>query len=224
MNLLKTLPIRYTGELHNVQLINFSVDKKEIESLVPWKIRIRDYKGRALISMVNVQLKHMHPTFLPSVVQFNYQHVAFRLLIEDSQYGYDQNHGIYFLRSFTDKPLIVQGGRWLTSYNLEKAELLETPNVFSLRQKEQFLTYALDDEQPATTDAYLYQEVSRIDRAYSLIHNTLYRTQIVREQWPIQWVNCYHFRTNFFETARVEGAFRVREKIDYQWLPAQKTP
>ncbi len=63
MQLLKKLPIRYTGELHEVKLINFSVDKSEVESLVPWNLVVRDFGGRAMISMVDVDLRHMHPTF-----------------------------------------------------------------------------------------------------------------------------------------------------------------
>jgi len=222
MQLLKQLPIRYTGELHNVQLINFSVDKKEVEAMVPWKIRLRDYHGRALISIVNVELRHMHPTFLPSMLHFNYRHVGFRLLVDDSHYNDGQNHGIFFLRSFTDNALIAQGGRWLTSYNLEMADLVATDQLFALKQGDSFLTYALDSEAPVQMDAGLYQAVSRIDRAYALLNNTVYKTQIMREKWPLEWVNCYHFKTSFFETARLEGAFRVKEKIDYQWLPAER--
>jgi hypothetical protein len=224
MALLKNLPIRYTGELHHVHLINFSVDKKEVESLVPWKIRLRDYKGRALISMVNVQLRHMHPTFLPAAIRFNYRHIGFRLLVEDAHYNNGRNQGIYFLKSFTDSPIIAQGGRWLTSYNLETADLVATPQLLALKHKEQSLTYVLDEEVPVRKDAYLYEQVSQIDRAYSVSNNTVYKTRIIREQWPIEWIGCDYFQTSFFETARLEGAFRVREKIDYQWLPAQKVP
>ncbi len=221
MNLLKKLPIRYSGQLHQVQLINFSVEREEVESLVPWKIKLHNYKSRALISMVNVQLRHMHPTFLPSSVHFNYQHIGFRLLIEDAHYAHDYHCGIFFLRSFTDKSLIVQGGKLLTNYNLEKADIIATPQMLTLRQNDSFLTYALDDNAPSLTDDYLYQQVSQIDQAYALIDNTVCKTQIMREKWPIEWVNCYHFQTNFFQTARLEGAFCVKETIDYQWLPAK---
>lgn len=222
MNILKQLPIQYTGELHNVQLINFSVEKKEIESLIPWKIHLRDYNGRALISMVNVQLKHMHPTFLPSMIQFSYRHVAFRVLIDDATYTGGKKHGIYFLHSFTDNPLIAQGGKWFTSYNLETADLIATPQFLTLKQNDRFLNYVLDQETPCTIDTQLYEEVSQIDRAYSMMNNIVYKTQIMREKWPIEWIHCSHFQTNFFETARLEGAFQVREKIDYKWLAAEQ--
>jgi len=114
MQLLKKLPIRYTGELHAVKLINFSVEKSEVESLVPWNLVVRDFGGRAMISMVDVDLRHMHPTFLPEKMHFNYRHVGFRLLLEDSQRNSDErNKGIFFLKSFTDQPLVVKGGQWI---------------------------------------------------------------------------------------------------------------
>jgi hypothetical protein len=46
--------------------------------------------------------------------------------------------------------------------------------------------------------------------------------QIMREKWPIEWVKCTHFETDFFKTARLEGAFKVKEMIDYEWLPVHK--
>jgi hypothetical protein len=50
----------------------------------------------------------------------------------------------------------------------------------------------------------------------------IYKTQIARERWPLRPVNCGSFRTNFFQTARLEGAFVVDEPIPYQWLPPQR--
>jgi uncharacterized protein YqjF (DUF2071 family) len=222
MNLLKRLPIRYTGELHNVQLINFSVERKEVEPLVPWKIKIRDFNGRAMISMVNVQLQHMHPTFLPESIYFNYQHIGFRLLVDDAYQNGGVHKGIYFIKSFTEKPIIAQGGRLFTDYNLETAEIIATNQMLALQQGEHYLTYALDENPPVLKDEKLKEHIGNIDRAYSILNGQIRKTQIQRETWPIQWVNCYHFRTNFFKSARLEGAFVVPETIPYEWLPPQK--
>ncbi|MDX5398083.1 MAG: DUF2071 domain-containing protein, partial [Hymenobacteraceae bacterium] len=87
MDLLKRIPIQYKGELHQVKLINFTVEKSEIEPFLPKGIKIRNYKNRALISMVNVKLHHMHPAFLPANFSFNYQHIGFRLLVEDAEFN-----------------------------------------------------------------------------------------------------------------------------------------
>ena len=219
MKFLKKIPIKYMGELHDVRLVNFSVDISEVEKLVPAGIRVRNFNGRGMISMVNVMLKKMHPSFIPGAINFNYRHVAFRLLIEDSDLNKGQNKGIYFLRSFTDKPLIVMGGKWLTDYNLESAQLTSTESMLELKQGDKLLTYALDETVIPVRNEELYKVIGSIDRAYSVLDKELRMVQIMREKWPIEPVECYHFQTNFFKTAKLEGAFKVNEVIHYQWLP-----
>lgn len=221
MSFLKNIPIRYIGELHNVKLINFSVDTDEVKNLVPEGIRVLDVNGRALISLVDVQLKNMHPSFVPEQLSFQYRHVAFRLLVDDSSLNRGKTKGIYFLRSFTDKPLIVQGGKWLTDYNLETAKLESFENMLELKQKDKFLDYAFKDRAPQEKDEALKQRIGSIDRAYAMNGRTMQYVKILREKWPIEWIDCYHFQTNFFKTARLEGAFKVAETIYYEWLPPQ---
>ncbi|MCW3084947.1 MAG: hypothetical protein JWP12_2313 [Bacteroidetes bacterium] len=220
MSILKNIPIKYKGELHDVKLINFSVDMEEVKNSVPKGIRILDVEGRAMISMVDVQLKNMHPTFVPEQFCFNYRHIAFRLLVDDSEYS-GEPKGIYFLRSFTNKPLIVQGGKWFTNYNLETAELESFENMLELKQEDNFLNYAFRDRSPVVKNESLKRTIGNIDRAYSLNGKQLQFVQILREKWPIEWIDCYHFQTNFFKTAQVECAFKVAETIHYQWLPPQ---
>ena len=223
MDSLKKIPIKYLGELHDIRLINFSVDLDEVMRKVPDQMRVRDFNGRALISMVDVRLKNMHPSFAP-FLDFNYRHIAFRLLLEDAQYNAGINKGIFFLRSFTDKKLIVMGGSLLTSYNLEMAVISEKGNEVQLSQDEHHIKYSIGDQviAPLKTVQELQTTVGAIDRAYSFVEHQLRVTQIQREKWPIQPVACYDFKTTFFETARLEGAFRVFEVINYQWLPSKK--
>lgn len=207
------------GELHDVKLVNFSVDIAEAEKMVPAGIKVRNVNGRAMISMVNVMLKSMHPSFLHCSLNFSYRHIAFRLLIDDSEFNNGQCRGIYFLRSFTNKPLIVLGGSLFTDYNLETADIKSAENMLELRKNDQFLTYALDDTSVPAKNTELYNTIGSIDRAYSVLGNELRMVQIQREKWPLEPVECYHFQTSFFTTARFEGAFKVNEVIHYQWLP-----
>ncbi|MES2734343.1 MAG: DUF2071 domain-containing protein [Bacteroidota bacterium] len=221
MNLLKKIPIRYFGELHEIKLVNFSVEKSEVESLVPWNLVVRDFNGRAMISIVNVALKHMHPSFMPERLHFNYRHIGFRLLLEDSFRNNDgQNKGIFFLKSFTDQPLIAAGGQWMTDYNLELADMIATDDMLALKQGDHFLNYVLD-EQPPKPSGNLQTTIGALDRAYSVMGGQVRMVQIQREKWPIEEVNCAYFKTDFFKTARLEGAFRVQETIYYEWTPPQ---
>lgn len=219
MNLLKRIPIRYIGELHDIRLINFSVGMQEVLNKIPASIKPRDFGGRALFSMVDVKLKKMHPSFVPSFCNFGYRHVAFRLLVEDAQYNKGHNKGIFFYRSFTDHPLIVLGGKLLTNYNLESAQIHENGNKVIIRQGKDYVKYCTDNSpsEGACTEE-LNKTIGALDRAYSFISDKLMVTEIQTEKWPIQPVRCTDFENTFFKTARMEGAFRVFETIYYQWL------
>jgi hypothetical protein len=221
MNFLKKIPIKYLGELHDVRLINFSVDIKEVRDKVPPSIKVRDFNGRALFSMVDVKLKNMHPSFIPSVFHFDYRHIAFRLLVEDASYNAGVNKGLFFFRSFTDKPLIVTGGKLFTDYNLESANISEIEQGVEVVQGNNWIHYSIGAPlvNPSEEILELKKTVGVLDRAYSLLGQTLRVTQIQREKWPIQPVECNDFSTSFFESAKLEGAFKVFETIYYQWLP-----
>jgi len=219
MTFLKKIPIKYSGELHDVKLINFSVDKEEVLPMVPKGIKVRDFQGKAVISMVNVKLKKMRPSWWPVQLSFNYQHVAFRLLIDDSGLNSGQSKGIYFIKSFADKPIVSWAGNLLSHYNLSHAEIHDVFG-FDLWQEDKFMRYQLN-EKPFEGPKELKSTIQSIDRAYAVNSSDLVCTEIQRDKWPIEWVNCIGFETNFFKSAELLGAFCVKEVIDYKWLPAK---
>jgi hypothetical protein len=221
MSLLKKIPITYLGELHDIVLLNFSVDKEEVLPLVPEGIKVRDIHGRALISMVHVSLKRMRPAFMPSFVNFNYRHIAFRLLVDDSRYNNGACKGIYFLKSFTNKKSIVVGGEMMTDYKLEMAHIETTSNTLDLSQGAQTLHYSIGTNSPGIRNADLLEKVGGLDRAYSVRGKDILITQILREKWPLEEITCREFQTNYFRSARLEACFRVNETIYYQWKPAR---
>jgi uncharacterized protein YqjF (DUF2071 family) len=217
MRLLKRLPIHYKGELHDVRLINFSVAMEEVSGRVPTHIKVRNFNGRAMISMVDVKLKNMRPVEFP-FGPFNYRHVAFRLLVDDSHYNNGSLKGIYFLQSFTNKSLIVLGGKLMTDYNLELASIVEKGSEVTIEQGNNRVKYSLGDLSDRV-DTDLKNIIGALDRAYSVLGDSVRVTQIQREKWPIQLTNCEGFENTFFKTAKFEGAFRVLETIYYDWLP-----
>lgn len=221
MNWLKKLPLTFSGKLNHVKLINFSVEMAEVAHRVPSPLKVRDFGGRALISMVDVQLTGMHPTFLPKAFSFQYRHIAFRLLVDDSPLNEGISKGIHFLQSFTNKPLMVTGGKWLTPYNLSSAKLFPTDQGLRFEQGNQYLSYGLKRTAQQPSGEW-YEAVRQIDRAYSTLGNEVFKTQICREEWPLAEREIEHFDTNFFASARPEIAFEVVKQIDYKWLPLEK--
>ncbi len=217
MSILKTLPLAFEGNLHEVNLINFSIDPSELEGLVPPEVPVRLFDGRAMISLVNVQLEEMKPTFLPSFLSFNYRHVGFRLLVDDEQFTDQASRGIYFIRSFSNRTDIVAAGRQLSNYNLETAEISYKDQALSLKKGQQFLSYKLLPYAPREKREALREVTKKIDRAYAPGRGGLWMTKVLRISWPIEEVACSQFSTNFFKTARFEAAFRIRNDIRYHW-------
>ncbi|HYG40020.1 MAG TPA: DUF2071 domain-containing protein [Cytophagales bacterium] len=222
MNFLKKLPIKYKGELHDIKLVNFLVDMDEVKHLVPPLIKIRDFGGKAMISMVDVKLKKMHPTFIPSFLHFGYRHIAFRLLVDDAYLNNGECKGIFFLKAFTNKAHIVFGGKMLTEYRLENAIIKDGLDSVVIKQGINKIAYQRDDKTPENPIEFsnLKDIIGALDRAYSVVDGKLRVTQIQREKWPIEPVACAFFKNSFFKSSELQGVFRVKEVIYYSWLPA----
>lgn len=220
MNALKKLPIAYTGSLHDIRIVNFFVDMDEVKNNVPEQIRIRSFNGRAMISLVNVMLRDMRPQFFPQAMHFDYRHIAFRLLVDDAALNKGTAKGLYFLQSFTDSVFATNAGNLFTDYRLEHAQVHAIDNMLELQQGDKFLNYALDfHDEPVFREQL--QLTGQLDRAYSVMADELRMTKICRTQWPLKPTGCYLFETNFFKTAELAAAFRITDKIDYQWMPPQ---
>ncbi|MGL5892109.1 MAG: DUF2071 domain-containing protein [Bacteroidia bacterium] len=220
MNLLKQLPITYTGELHEIRLINFYVDADEVKQLLPAPLKLRLFNGRALISMINVQLRNMRATFMPGGIDFSYYHAGFRLLVDDSHLNAGEAKGVYFLESFTNKPLMQLGGNLLTNYRFSAAKINVLSNMLELRSGDKFLNWAIDPAHHGNKNTEeLRETVAQIDRAYTVNNGREQMVRILRERWPIRPAEGYLFETNFFKTAELAGVFVVDTKIDYTWLP-----
>lgn len=221
MSILKRIPVSYEGELHNIRLVNFWVDIQEVRDLVPRRLKIRNFNDKALISLVNVELQKMHPVFLPEATSFHYRHVAFRLLLDDSELNNGENKGIFFLRSFTENKIIATGGALLTDYNLENAEIRNLDRMMNLQQGKQYFNYAIDPTSEIKTNEEQLKIIGALDRAYSVQDGQIKMVRIMREKWPLRQVECYLTETNFFETAKAASAFVVDETIHYRWNAAQ---
>jgi uncharacterized protein YqjF (DUF2071 family) len=227
MSFLKTLPVGYRGELHDVELVQFSLDPEEAARSLPAPLTPRRIAGRALVSLVHVELRRMRPAFLPGLLSFSYRHVAFRLLVDHP--GLDpegSGRGIFFVRSFTDRPLLAHVGNLLTPYRLTPAELEVDPRGLAVREGGRRLSYrkavlGAEALSPGLFGGWAEARavVGAIDRAYAVDREGgVWQTCIRRPDWPLEPLPLAGFATDFFESARLECAFRVASVIPYQWL------
>ncbi len=210
--------MKFRGELRDIKLINFSVKLEEILPLVPKSFRVLQENGRAIISMVDVKLKNMYPSIFP-FFKFGYRYVAFRLLLDDTEIsGINKPKGVYFLKNFSNRPLLNFFGNLILNQKSTYANIMEYFDAVSLKQGSKHIEYALDPYSKCHYEPFLHQKIHRIDRVYETNENGILVSKIFKENyWPIEPIKCYYFATNFFKTARFLGAFKVKDNLDYSW-------
>jgi uncharacterized protein DUF2071 len=234
VSFLQTLPIGYHGELHDVELVQFSLDPEEAARALPPPLVPRVIAGRALVSLVNVRLRRMRPSFVPGLFGFSYRHVAFRLLLEDRALDpaapESPGRGVFFVRSFTDRPLLAGVGSLLTHYRLTPAAIEVDPRGLAVHEGGRRVSYrkaVLGAFVPAPGLFGGWAEaravVGAIDRAYAVDpQGGVWRTRIERPDWPLDPLPLAGFATDFFDSARLECAFRVAPVIPYHWRAPER--
>ncbi|HXA01052.1 MAG TPA: hypothetical protein VNW99_03635, partial [Cytophagaceae bacterium] len=117
--------------------------------------------------------------------------------------------------------LIEKGGSMFTDYKLDHATIRDRNEIVEVERRAKHVKYSIENEiiREDQRLTELHQVTGALDRAYSVLGQQLRFTQIQREKWPIQPVNCAAFENTFFETTKFEAAFRVFETIYYTWLP-----
>ena len=222
MILLKSLPIGYTARLKDIRLINFTIEPDELNGYFS-QLPLVLINDKPVISLLNVTVSKLRPSFLLNTFGFTYQHIAFRLLIKDGVlHGDNINRGIFYWKSFTNKSFIVQAGRFLTNFNFESAYIESSNQKFFLKKKHKFISY-LSDDQPIQNNNNLREIFVNIDRAYSLHDRKMKVTKVRRNDLPLEPLNCKNLQTNFFKTAEFICAFQVKNVLEYEWLPPQNT-
>lgn len=210
--------MEYKGEFHDIHLINFSVDPEEIKDQVPHPLQMRLINGRAMISMMDVQIRNFHPAMVPGILTLNYQHVALRLLIEDSAYNWEGvSKGAYTLRSFSEKP----GRSFLTPhYNVEGARFINVARGLDVKAGDNLVSFILYGPDP---DPNSHQELAQItrdlDRDYHAdAYGAVKRVKTVRDDWNMQPMLAHNFICSYFKTAQLEAVFNVPSRTPFRFL------
>jgi Uncharacterized conserved protein (COG2071) len=222
MQLLKDIPVGYRARLKDIRLVNFSIHPNELQGYGA-RLPLVLINDRPVISLLNVTVSQLRPSFLFNTLHFTYRHIAFRLLIKDGNLHDDKvNRGIYYWKSFTNSSFIARAGRMFTNFNFEKAYIENSQQQFLLKKDNQFLRYTLDD-QPVQDNNNLRETFVNIDRAYSLHQQQVKMTKVRRNDLPLEPLNCTGLATNFFKTAEFICAFQVKNVLEYEWLPPRNS-
>jgi uncharacterized protein YqjF (DUF2071 family) len=217
---LKGITLPLVGDLNDIYLIHLSIDPRELTDLVPRCMPLRLVDGRAVMSLVNVRADRFRLSIAPGFAGITYRAVMLRVVVEDGHWNTDgQPRGIFITNVYLNKSLVNRGFRTFTDQHTTLATIESNGSMLAMRSGDKFLDYELDESHPVTACDPRQQEIAEVlDRAYTMSPSgTVRRISIARDKWPLKQVHVVSWRTNLFETARVECVFKVTETIPYRW-------
>lgn len=92
-------------------LINFTVDPKVVEKIIPFPFRPKTYKDKAIVGICLIRLKNIKPKGFPDFVGINSENGAHRIAVEWDENG-ELKSGVYIPRRDTSLRLnTFVGGR-----------------------------------------------------------------------------------------------------------------
>jgi hypothetical protein len=92
-------------------LVNFTVDPDVIQKIIPQPFRPKIYKGKAIVGICLIRLKHIRPKGLPSFVGISSENGAHRIAVEWTEND-EINEGVFIPRRDTSSLLnTLAGGR-----------------------------------------------------------------------------------------------------------------
>ena len=92
-------------------LINFTADPVVVEKIIPFPFKPKIYKGRAIVGICLIRLKHIKPKGFPDFIGVNSENGAHRIAVEWDENG-ETRSGVYIPRRDTSLKLnTLVGGR-----------------------------------------------------------------------------------------------------------------
>jgi hypothetical protein len=108
-------------------LINFTADPKDVEKILPTPFRPKIYKGKAIVGICLIRLKHIKPKGLPNFIGISSENGAHRIAVEWDEDG-QAKQGVFIPRRDTSLRLntIVGGRLFPGKHHLAKFNVIET--------------------------------------------------------------------------------------------------
>jgi hypothetical protein len=92
-------------------LVNFTVDPYVIQKIIPQPFRPKVYKGKAVVGICLIRLKHIRPKGFPNFIGISSENGAHRIAVEWTEHG-KVKEGVYIPRRDTSSFLnSLAGGR-----------------------------------------------------------------------------------------------------------------
>ena len=100
-----------TGIIDRRILVNYTVDPAVIQKIIPQPFTAKIYKGKAIVGICLIRLKHIRPKGVPAFMGISSENGAHRIAIEWTENG-ETEQGVFIPRRDTSSFLnSIAGGR-----------------------------------------------------------------------------------------------------------------
>lgn len=222
-------------------LVNFAIDKKVLQALLPEGIEADLHEGKAFLSIVIADMEKMRPSFLPWIFGISYNQIVYRAVVR-----VNGERGVYFLRSDADNRFMSMMVNWLTffRFHYSKMKWNRDGDVMPFRLKSaplgqadieaQFHLEKGQDRLPRTSRfASLSEAKTFLVELYSAFavdaKGRPTRVRIERSDWDLRLVSDEKAVYRFMQgggpfplgSAEIDSCFYV-EDLPYYWYRLEK--
>lgn len=121
------LPVIH-GYIDRRILVNFTADPQVVQHIIPAPFRPKVYKGKAIVGICLIRLKHIKPKGLPDLLGISSENGAHRIAVEWDEDGITKE-GVYIPRRDTSLRLntlvggrIFPGKHYLAKFNVKEGD------------------------------------------------------------------------------------------------------
>jgi hypothetical protein len=194
-------------------LINFTADAKVVEQILPFPFRPKLHKGKAIVGICLIRLKHIKPKGFPNFLGVNSENGAHRIAVEWDENG-ETKSGVYIPRRDTSSKLntLVGGRLFPGKHYYAKFNVKEENNNYHIDFNSSDETAINIDASLATTfnPKSIFENLENAsdffeqgDLGYSPNKNTFEGLRLKAYKWEVKPLDVSQVRSSFFENEAI---------------------
>lgn len=215
-------------------LVNYTVDPTIIEKIIPQPFRPKIYKGKAIVGICLIRLKHIRPKGLPNFIGISSENGAHRIAVEWTENG-EIKEGVYIPRRDTSSYLnSLAGGRIFPGRHYHaKFDVKEDNGHYHIAFKSSDgTTISMDGDKTDTLNSNsIFQNLDKASKffeggavGYSPNGDKYEGLKIKTINWTVEPLNVTKVHSSFFEDERIfpKGSVQfdnalLMTQIEHEW-------
>ena len=194
-------------------LVNFTVDPEIIQKIIPQPFRPKVYKGKAIVGICLIRLKHIRPKGFPNFVGISSENGAHRIAVEWTENG-ETHEGVYIPRRDTSSYLnSLAGGRIFPGRHYHaKFDVKEVDGHYHIAFKSSDgITISVDGDKTDTLNSNsIFQNLETASKffeggavGYSPNGDNYEGLELKTFNWKVEPLNVTEVHSSFFENENI---------------------